>query len=270
MSALLTLFEEGETSFQNQDVFEGMVNLARALGVDIKDADMSRCERIEGVSFIMDLEVSQKDANISRCDGDTSSMLLVDEEEPDSLEMEQKPIPLTKPRRTMMIKQLQSMKARLYPESCRQTKNNDEDVNESSSILLEEEDEHNILELEEDSTTLPKPRQSVIRKQQQTMEPLLFPKSCSRIESSEIGSFECSSCPQVFKSQNKLKFHAMCHPSFNCNICGKEFRFPSLLNKHMVSCQEEPLYINVVNVNKGNIVDPLLDNEFYIQESVLL
>ena len=200
MAALLTLLEEGETSFQNQEMFEGMVDLAKALGVNIKDADMSRCERIEGASFIMDLEVSQKDANSSRCDGDTSSMLLVDEEEPDGLEMEQKPIPLAKPRQSMTIKQLQSMKARLYPESCRQTKNTDEDVKEDSSILLEEEDEHNILELEEDSTTLPKSRQSVIRKPQQTMEPLLYPKSRSLIESSDIGSFECSSCPQVFKS----------------------------------------------------------------------
>ena len=161
------------------------------------------------------------------------------------------------------------MTVRLYPESYIQNKNTDEDFEEdSSSILLVDERETTVLELEEEPTTLPKPRQSAVRKQQQTMEPLLFPKSCSQVENFDIASFECSSCPQVFKSKSKLKFHAMCHPSFICNRCGKEFRFPTLLNKHMVSCQEEPLYINVVDVKKRTTVDPLLDTEFYIQESV--
>merc|ERR1712150_225007 len=52
---------------------------------------------------------------------------------------------------------------------------------------------------------------------------------------------KCDSCPQTFKSKNKLKFHKMCHTNQNCRYCGKGFRFASLLKKHMSSCQEELL-----------------------------
>ena len=160
VAALLTLLEEGETNFQNQEMFEGMVDLARALGVNIKDADMSRCN-------------GEKDA---------FSILLV----------------------------------------------NTENVKDP--------------EFEEESMTPPKPKKLSVRKQNNAMK---LSKGDDPQANNNIGWLECLSCPKVFKSKSKLKFHAMCHPSFTCNICMTSFRFSSLLNRHMVICQQKtdaPVY----------------------------
>ena len=197
VSALLTFLEEGETSFQNKEMFQGMVDLARALGVNIKDGDTIRCNGDESMISILDLnrteELVSRHVDTRRCGGETdlSSMLLVDEGYPEDLELDEKLI------------------------------------------------------------SLPKPRQSGLRKKQQSMEPLLYPKSCGLTEYSDSRSFKCDNCPKLFKSKSKLKFHAMCHPSLSCNSCGQGFSFSSLLKRHMAICKAAREDVDNLNKEKS-------------------
>ena len=154
--------------------------------------------------------------------------------------------------------------------------------NETSLLLFEDEDENNEHSFEMEEYEMEKSQMEFLMEfQMEELDNVQRPNQVQNIKGKSNESsknikkeniiFDCNLCPKVFKSKNKLKFHTMCHTSYNCIHCQKGFRFTSLLKRHMSVYHEENITKKLLmdtEFSRNHVNNILFSKGFLSQESL--